>query len=368
MTFKVLPQQPFSGRSLTHADDDRLAKQPVGSGPYVYKGQETRNGHLSAIFAANPCYASRPGKAGLPQIREIQLFVLDDPVKEFVRGNVDLATDVAADQVKALQSRGVKVSDPLRNRRVYFLALNHRKSVLKNQDLRRALALAVERDKILDSCFRGDLGKRIHRPLNGPYPPDSWVADPGLPALDQPDVARSLIKKAEEAGLRVKKLSLKYPDNDPRVAQAMEMLRGQVQEALGIDLELVPLDPHQLRRDVEQTHDYDLAYYAYDYPSEAYWLWPLFDPRGVASGRSNYLGYTGDSELAKLFSEVQCYRDCAEVRSRTRSIHAHMQSKMPLVPLWQLDTLIATDTDLQTVSYDPLLVFTDVDQWTLRRK
>jgi len=80
------------------------------------------------------------------------------------------------------------------------------------------------------------------------------------------------------------------------------------------------------------------------------------------------MGYANDSDLERLFREALAYRDCDEVRRRTRSIHALMQSKMPFIPLWQLDTLVARDRNLETVGYDPFLVFTDVDQWTLHRK
>jgi hypothetical protein len=40
--------------------------------------------------------------------------------------------------------------------------------------------------------------------------------------------------------------------------------------------------------------------------------------------------------------------------------------EMPLVPLWQLDPLAALSADLEAVPFDPLLVFPDVDRWSVR--
>jgi hypothetical protein len=42
--------------------------------------------------------------------------------------------------------------------------------------------------------------------------------------------------------------------------------------------------------------------------------------------------------------------------------------KMPFIPLWQLDVLVVRQEDVRTVPFDPLLVFTDVEQWKLEKK
>ena len=42
---------------------------------------------------------------------------------------------------------------------------------------------------------------------------------------------------------------------------------------------------------------------------------------------------------------------------------------MPFIPLWQLDTHVAVHSTLNIpVTIDPLLVFTDVETWTLEKK
>ena len=65
MNFKVLPP----GADPDSAD---FAADPRGSGPYVYaKDVRTDEGRPCVAFAANPNYAARPGKAGLPRIDEI---------------------------------------------------------------------------------------------------------------------------------------------------------------------------------------------------------------------------------------------------------------------------------------------------------
>ena len=167
----------------------------------------------------------------------------------------------------------------------------------------------------------------------------------------------------------------------------MKALCKGVEEHTGIKLELVPLKPHTLYEDVMLSHDYDLAYFHYDYPSATYWLWPLFDPHGIVEGTggSNFLGYR-DGELETLFRKAMAHRSFPQVRDLTREIHAAFAlQKMPFIPLWQLDTHVAYHADLQLapseqadpnapgpegkrLRFDPLAIFTDVERWQFQRK
>jgi ABC-type oligopeptide transport system substrate-binding subunit len=119
---------------------------------------------------------------------------------------------------------------------------------------------------------------------------------------------------------------------------------------------------------VEIEHDYDLAYYHWDYANEAYWLWPLFDPEATGPGGRNFLG-VNDPELQMLFRRVLVYRQFKEVQDLTRQIHRELYEKMLLIPLWQLDTHLAIHRELQTVpppnGLDPQVVFAEVEQWRL---
>jgi dipeptide transport system substrate-binding protein len=237
---------------------------------------------------------------------------------------------------------------------------------LQNENLRRAIGLAIDREGILTACFRGE-HKEFHRALNGPYPPGSWAYNPNLP----PDpykqaLAKSLAVKAREAVVGSVRLELKYPDGDPDVKAACELIAKQVAEVdKDIKIELVARDPHQLRQDVEQKHEYDLAYYHHDFADQSFWLWPLFDPRATETGGLNYLGYRDDAPLEALFRRAMGHRDPREVRRLTHEIHLRVHDLMPFIPLWQLDSHIAVRRNLAVGTFDPLQVFADVDRWTL---
>ena len=356
MDFRIVPDQ------LQTINDPEFAKHPVGSGPYQFQSRDEK----SCTFVANAYYESRTGKTGLPAIREIRFVQSTDPAKEFESTPPELHVllDVSPDRYLALRSqRGIRWEN-LRNQRIYFLAVNHRKAELQNDRLRKAIAFAIDRSAILKECFNSE-PPRIDRPLTGPYPPGSWAC-PSTPD-DLLDVSRA----KTYAKLPGRKLSLKYPADDPAVKKACEQIRKQV-EALdaGITFELEPRSPHDLRHDVEGLHEYDLAYYSYDYPTPAYSLWPLFDPQGVAPGGRNYLGYQ-NPQLDSYFHKMMAHRDFAIVREETQHISALLKDQMPLIPLWQIDTHIAIHEsvkcpDLSRLA-DPLMIFADIEKWRIDR-
>jgi ABC-type transport system substrate-binding protein len=372
MTFKVLPR----GVEAERVKFNREA--PVGSGPFRYGGApKSLNGRLTTRFLANPHYGVREGRFGLPRIREIQFVEYpregEHPVDGLltVSGNTDgvhFVADVPAGRAKDLKEnhlRTLNVVGPLKTRRVWFLAVNHRRPPLQNNmDLRLAIAYAIHREEVLDKCFRGGYGKEVHQALNGPFPAGSWACNPNVGSLHQPELARGEIKRAEgKGGGPPWKLFLKYPTGDPAVKQAVEMICQQVAETIQVGLIPSPVPPQKLREDVERSHDYELAYYYHDFPSEAYWLAPLFDPDSTDRGGTNYLGYA-DPDLNAQLQAATNVRDFEKVQGATHLAHRLIAQNMPLIPLWQLDTFIAYRKGVRPTTLDPLLGFSDVEQWS----
>jgi peptide/nickel transport system substrate-binding protein len=370
MTFKVLPADRMD------VTDEKFAQKPVGSGPFRLNGPSTEEGRPFLGFLANPYYGERPGKLGLPRIHEVRLFVTLDPVKDLRGGRLDMALDLTAAEAAALREKpgasGVRVlpevgATPAPNRRIWFLAVNHRKPTLSNRDVRRALALSINREKLLDEHFRG--GLKVHQALNGPFPARSWACkQTGKDSLDPYNIelARGLAKtQAVQKALQGTTLTLKYPEGDEPLAKAMAALAAQVREVIGANLEPRAVGLRDLRRDVEETQSFDLAYYYYDFPDETFSLRPLLGR--VGDEADNYLGYKSN-DVDTLLREASRHRYFPKVREAVQSLNEVLDTDMPLIPLWQLDPLIAIGADVETPPFDPLLVFTDIAQWKLNRK
>jgi MarR-like DNA-binding transcriptional regulator SgrR of sgrS sRNA len=356
MSFKVLPE---SAR-LERADDDNFARKPVGSGPFVFERRDKE----TVIFTVNPHYR-RDGKA--PNLREVRFFVSKAPADDFKLGRLHLLLD--PDGVAKVHKANRVATHLVPNRRIHFLAVNHRHAKLQNENLRLALARAINRTKILDEVFRAGWPDKPHRALHGPYLPGCWACPEGNSIdLYNLSAAKALASEMSKRGGNIK-LSLKYPEGDAAVARACDLMRIQAAEA-GIELRLEPRSVVQLRNDVEMTHDYELAYYHWDYTSDAYLLWPLFDPKATGKGGSNFMGYQPDAELQEWFRKALDHRDFTLVKQYTHTVHGILQMKMPLIPLWQLDTPIAVHESLRLPRepgrMDGLGIFADVDRWQVK--
>jgi peptide/nickel transport system substrate-binding protein len=274
----------------------------------------------------------------------------------------------------------------LPGRRIWFLAINHDKHRhLADEHLRRALSLAVPREEILNRFFRAGLGDTVHRSLHGPYPVGSWACDNQIeaelnkrnPRFDA-DQARALVVQAKKKGIS---LSLKYPNDDPAVEEAMQFLADHLGKTLEIRINLQKLSPRQLREAVEKDRDYELAYYHHDYADDTFRLWPLLDSRSAYPGGRNYLGYRSP-RLEKLFHEAASHRDFEQVRKITHTIHKVFLQEVPFIPLWQLDRHLALSQELELsdgnrilevaqkrpLRIDPLRIFSTVEYWRLRRR
>jgi ABC-type oligopeptide transport system substrate-binding subunit len=392
LAFKVLPQT-FRGQPLARADDPAFAREPVGSGPFRYAGRKTEDGQTFAVFTANPYY-HRPGK---PHIREIRLFAITATTGIAARPAQPwhLLLDVPTDRLDALAAAGMKDVRTFKNRRVYFLAVNHRVTKLADQNLRRALAHAIDRESILNDHFRGisvdvvhwwKVHRRVlhpdaHQALNGPFPTPSWACAAASRVPPEPrdaesyqarlDLARTYAKKA---AIKELELTLKYPNDDPRVADACRDIAEHVARlgngsGSAFRLKLLPMRPHQLKEALDRR-DYELAYCHLDYADESYWLWPLFDtrPDAMRAGGSNFLGYTNDATLESLFRKTIGQRNFGALQEQMQALHAHLYDLMPLVPLWQLDRHLAIHPSLNVARLDPCRIFNGAEDWPLQHR
>lgn len=360
MTFKIVPWW------LHKLDDPGFAQHPVSSGPFVFKSRSA----TEVVFAANPLYQYREGMEGLPAIQEIHFFVSADHAGDFTdlagggSHKMDLLLGLSTADVKQLGSTGVIVR-PMRNRRICFLAVNHRRAALENLAVREVIANAIDREGILNAYFRDPNSTiQYHRPLLGAYPPESWA----YTKVDDFNRKTALAKAAGIDG--PVKLTLLYPDGNPDAESACQAIA----EAMPKDkIQLVPqaVEEHELRNKVEGSHDYDLAYYHWDFPTESYSLWPLFDAAATGANGTNYLGSSDDTaELVDRLQRLNTSRNIKNVKNEAALIQGLVHAKLPFIPLWQLDTFIAyhKGLNLGRVPVDPICVFNDAAHWDLRKQ
>ncbi|CAN5506707.1 hypothetical protein BH11PLA2_BH11PLA2_04140 [soil metagenome] len=396
LNFKILPTRWLAAEGMK-PDDPKFSQHPYGTGPY--KAIKDRDGRVTA-FVANPAYGRRPGKLGQPFIKEIRFVDVTRKVNlpaDFKTEQIHFLPDVPTADLSKFSNAAsglvgrVQVLTSLQNRRIYMLAVNHRKPSLRSTSLRRGLAYAIDREGILQSTFRAGYSE-FHKPLSGPYPPESWAVprQPVVPAaLFNKDLALAKIAEHLKAN-GTTLLHMAVPDHDPRAKVACEAIRKQV-EAVGstvdgkVSITLDFLAPDDFDKAVYREFNYDLAYVPFDYPNDWYGfgLAELLDPSASGAGGRNIGGYLDkqanttqeDEKLSRLLTEVRRHSDFAEVTRISHNLHRSFLEAMPFVPLWQLDRHMVITTKLQ-ISFDdetgpgnprllPPSIFTRVGRWKL---
>lgn len=364
LTFWVLPQY-YRGKQLQRGDDPEFAKAPVGSGPYQLVGRRVEDGRVFVAFHANPHDLRAP-----INLREVRMAVGTDLKKDFP-APPHMIIDAPLAQRAALAAAGyVHVPTP-NTSRVHFLAVNHRKPLLTSVTVRRAMAHALDRQKLLDQHFRATPGKESTSAASM-FPRGSWASAPAprVPAeLYQLEQARSFarqIKIAEPASV-----TLKYPTGDPRgksacddIAATLSALFKEAQIKIGV--QAVGLSPQALRKALDER-DFDMLYTAVEDLDDPVRLALFFDRQEDATkpGGSNILGYDSDVKLHEYVRNAVQHRQFSVLQVAMQAIDVHLYESMPAIPLWQLDAHVMVHPSLKTPPLDPRALFANVREWKI---
>lgn len=168
-------------------------RSPVGNGPFRFVSQRPGD---RWVFEANPDHPE--GVGGPPLLDRLVWRVIPDnsaQITELRVGEVDLALQPRTDQVRSLSERdGIRaVVKP--SRQFSFVVWNALREPLDDPRVRRALAMAIDRNRILEGLRKG-YGEVAVTPIM----PFHWAFSEDVEPLPfAPDSARALLA---EAGIR----------------------------------------------------------------------------------------------------------------------------------------------------------------------
>ncbi len=162
-------------------------RAPVGNGPFRFVSQRAGD---RWVFEANPDHPEELG--GPPLLDRVVWRVIPDntaQITELRVGEVDLALQPAPEQVRALSERpGIRaVVKP--SRQFSFVVWNALRPPLDDPRVRRALAMGLDRGRILEGLRKG-YGELAVTPIM----PFHWAFDAEVePVPFDPDSARALL-------------------------------------------------------------------------------------------------------------------------------------------------------------------------------
>ncbi|HZZ65209.1 MAG TPA: peptide ABC transporter substrate-binding protein [Candidatus Baltobacteraceae bacterium] len=363
--YPVLPYHALHGYSSLNTI--AFNQRPLGSGPYSL--HTWLHGDRLELNA-NPHYFR-----GKPAIATLVLPFVHDPsttVNQLLTGEVDAAFSLDASRIGLLRSipRHRIVITPIPY--FYALAFNMTDPLLRSNNVRRALALAVDRDTVVRKVSHG-----VYDPRTGLRGLFTWAFDPNADrVLYDSHAAADLLTRegwtVHPDGSRWKngrrlQVQLAFPAGSDITAQLATAIAA-AESALGVDVVL-----KRYSREVYMANDgpvmqgrFQMQLYDYhsNYDPDAAWLLAC-DQR--SPGGFNVARYCNHSVDAALRKASQSYERSAR-RAQYAAIERRVVKDMPYFFLAQASEIDVIPANMAHYRRPLLSPFISAPDWVLERR
>jgi len=302
---KMVAQHPFN-------------QQPVGSGPFR--------------FVAWP----ETGRLQLRRQRDRQdisfIRVSDATVRvlKLLRGELDmLQNDLSPELVNFLEDKKNINVIRARGSNFTYLGFNLDDDITGQQDVRLAIALAIDREKIIRYVMGG-----AARPASALLPPNHWAGNPALPKINyDPDAARLLLGKHGYSPERPLNITYKTSTDAFRVRLAT-VLQSQL-KVVGINVDLRSYDWGTFYGDIKAGNFqmFSLSWVGIKTPDVFRYI---FHSDSVPPNGANR-GYFQDDTVDRLIAVAGKATTLISQSAAYRELQQRLLETLPYVPLWYED-------------------------------
>jgi oligopeptide transport system substrate-binding protein len=250
--------------------------------------------------------------------------------KQFRAGEVDVQYDFASEQIDFLKENLPEATHISPGLAAYYYWFNTKEPPFDDVRVRKALAMAVERDAITEKILRtGEIpAYNLVPPDTGTYgePPQVEWAD--MPYEERVEQAKTLLEEAGFGPDNPLKFTLRYntSENHKKIAIAIAAMWKQ----LGVQAELFNTEVKVHYNDL-QSHDFQVA--------RAGWVADYNDPENfltllrTSTGPMNY-GQYSNAEYDRLMAESDVTTDEAARNELMREAETLMLADLPLIPIY----------------------------------
>lgn len=363
----LVPKHLLDSVPVTRWRGHPFATAPVGNGPFRFS---SRKAGRQWRFVRNPDFPKAMG--GPPQSQQVVVAVVDEAATKFaglVSGELDvagvsptMAQLVRADQSLRLMSPAVLFST--------VLAYNTTRAPFEDVRVRRALSLAVQRQRLVQAAVAGFAT------------PASSALPPGLPVTPPQDSTADIVRSAHEADTLLDAAGWRRPSpsatrvrNGKPLAltlltvgsgdMAVEQLLQADFAAHGIALDIRVMELAGFLATIRQPDkQFDLVLTGVPGDVALGHLSALFDSR-QRGGALDYTGYHTPALDAALFAARGA--DAASARTAWGRVDSILQHDMPVAWLYHARGVQGRSARLQNVVMDLRGELVSVSQWTRRQ-
>ena len=351
MSFPVIPMSYYQSEDLTST------KTPVGTGAYRVESYSQQDGfQLTANeewWRQQPAYGTVTAIPAESEEQKAELFTAGE-VDAFA-SSLDTINSYSAE--KDTNVHGIVTPEYV------TLIPNFRNSALREQSVRKAISLAIDRSDVLTNSVAGE-GLATETPLR----PDLWYFSDDKDIINGYNLNRAmtLLEEAgytqnEETGIREKdgqplSLDIIYTEaSDLHYRSAIVgTLRKQLEDA-GIELNVVELEQEEYQTAMA-TGDFDLAL-------AVYYTNTNNDIRYIFEDSANY----GNFDAAELLSLADAAKSAVteeDLQTAYSALSSYLVEQLPHIGLFFREHALVTRSDIQVSQRLRFKqVYADVCEW-----
>jgi peptide/nickel transport system substrate-binding protein len=319
----------------------RQKTQPNGTGPFKFIdfNQKENLIHLQA----NTDYFE-----GAPKIQNIRIKTLLDPTElqtKLQSGEVDLAYPIENLPPKVLDILG---QDPklrleqFNGSNIVYLGYNTQSSILKNVKVRRAIAYAIDRQRIINEVLDGQ-AKIAHSML----PVESWAYSEATKYDYNPERAKQLLK---QAGYKKERILFSVSSGNVIVFKYIQVVQSMLRE-IGLRVEIETLEPSALRTQLVfgqfqmTTGRWVGGNQDPLFLKDLFWSGAIPGRKSACCNRSRYINQQFDQIIEQAVETAD--------REKARILYADAQTivnnDMPVLPLWYPANIIVYNKRISNI-------------------
>lgn len=355
-TFKIIPKHAFASTSISRLD--RFSKYPVGTGPYKVEKNDLRLIRL----VRNPSYWGRAGVDAIEMTHmpdsSAQIQMLSYTGKSAGMQNVIF---IPPKSLQRFENSDSVTLEPYHTVSWWYFAFNHKNPALADLSVRKALALALNREELLEAHLgQGDL-------LSGPFTESSPYYNFDVELREQDvEAATELLDQAGykmKGGVRAKgstKLEFDLVINkDLPNCQPLALSVQADLKKIGIKINQKFVDNSLYQERVMKKREFDLTMNIWSF-EELEDIFPLF-----RTGQpQNYISYSNPEVDAKLDASRR-ERDHKAYKEIMKELHGMLNDDLPYVFLWSLDIYSGLSRQVKNIFIQPYHYYTFFKDWTM---
>ncbi len=303
------------------------------------------------VFQKSPTYWDK-NSAALDEIRWKFSYDTGKAIKDFNSGKVDIVTGfISYDDLRTMLNTG-KVSEYNRLG-IYYLSFNTAKKPLDNIKVRKAISLALDRKKLIDTVIpgftpaAGAIPYGVHGQKQGTdFREEAGAADFISPSADIA-AAKKLLKEAGYPdGKGLPPIELLYNPNAGH-EEIMSFIQKQLKQNLGLNIKLVASDGFAEFIDMRNAGKFSIARNGWlaDYNDPSTFL-ELWSSRNV----KNETGWKN----AAYDNYINAARTSTDPESRMNAYHGAekiLMDEMPICPIYFYTSFYLKNPELSGVFF-----------------